>query len=142
MLRCNGPLVPTLIVVAFIPWMVLLAALDPVRWFGSSWLRMAWLGLDAVLTLAFGLLAWMLGTHRPGWRRLAWLLLLASLADPCLALLTHAVFHVPHIHSATDALIAGAGIAASALAAGWLAVLLYSLPTKSAAATGEPGPKV
>ena len=100
------PVIVRLLAALLIPWTVALACVDPARWFPSRAAQVSWVLFDAVLCTALFALA-------RRWRsRLAWVLAGAITADAVVTIVEAAVFNLPRVQRAEDAVVLGAAVLA------------------------------
>lgn len=97
--------------VLLVPWTLVLAVLDPARWYPARWVQGAWVSFDIALCVAIAMLA-------IRWRqRLGVVLASAVSADVLLTTWQAAAWYLPRASSAAEYLGAAIAVAAPALAA-------------------------
>jgi phosphatidylglycerol lysyltransferase len=104
---------PVLVLMALllVPWTVVLASLDPTRWYPAPWMQTAWVRFDAGLCLAIGWLAYR-------WHHtLGVAVALAVSADVLVTLWQAIDWYLPRVDGAAALLGALAAMLAPALAA-------------------------
>jgi len=116
------PLIVRALALMLIPWTAGLALAPAARWFPSRGVQLFWIAFD----VALGVSLWQLSRR---WRTgLAWALAGTITADALATLLEAALFNLPRVHTAGEAMVVGVGVLAPIAAA---AVLWSALGARS-----------
>ncbi len=115
--------------VLLVPWTMLLAMADGVRWFGDVSIQQAWVTFDAAMVVALGALAWVVRKGTPLGRLLAIFLAGATLTD--FLLTTVQAMHLHQEASGWAMAFIAAGMAGPLLATVFLGTLAACAPFKA-----------